>query len=154
MKTGTEDKKKLAILCVVGAIALGAAYYIYSELFDNGPAPAPAVAAAPAVTASGSGGDEREGAGGWARFLRGMRWAMRRRMLGTASTLLDPTLKMGPMLVTRGTGLFGQREEHLLADVGAGGGDSKGDRFGSTEGTGWAGVCGSDGAASRLRRST
>ena len=32
MKMGAEDKKKLGILAVVGVLALGALFYMYSEL--------------------------------------------------------------------------------------------------------------------------
>ena len=99
MKTGAEDKKKLTILCVVGALALGAAYYIYSELFDTGPTPVPAVAVAPAVTAPAATSEKEAPA---AALPPGNAVGHAAKNVGTASTLLDPTLKMGPMLVTEG----------------------------------------------------
>jgi hypothetical protein len=80
MKIGTEDKKKLTILAVAGTAALGCAFYIYNALsVPDVPAPVVApMAAAPAAT--------------------------RNRPLAASSqaplTQLDPTLKMGPMLVT------------------------------------------------------
>ena len=81
MKIGTEDKKKLTILAVAGTGALGCAFYIYNALsVPDVPAPA----AAPVVAAP---------------------VASRSRPQTVASsqaplTQLDPTLKMGPMLVT------------------------------------------------------
>ena len=44
MKIGTEDKKKLTILAVVGTVGLGCAFYIYNALS------VPDVPAAPAAT--------------------------------------------------------------------------------------------------------
>lgn len=81
MKIGTEDKKRLAILAVVGTLGLGSAFYIYYELaMPSTPAPvvAPVAATTPVparARAKVSGGDP-------------------------VLTQLDPTLKMGPMLVT------------------------------------------------------
>jgi hypothetical protein len=80
MKIGTEDKKKLTILAVAGTVALGCAFYIYNQLaVPDVPAPAAPVAAAAPV-------------------------APRSRSQAASSqaplTQLDPTLKMGPMLVT------------------------------------------------------
>jgi hypothetical protein len=85
MKIGTEDKKKLGVLGVVGALGIGAAVYIYSQLStpDTPPAAAPVVVtgpkAAPAV---------KKTVGSAAKNV------------GTTSAQLDPTLRMGPMLVT------------------------------------------------------
>ena len=85
MKVGIEDKKKLAVLGVVGVIALGAGVYLYTQLSDPSPAPvaAPVIAstpAAPVVKSSGSGAAAKN--------------------VGTTAAQLDPTLRMGPMLVT------------------------------------------------------
>ncbi|WP_263368248.1 hypothetical protein [Edaphobacter bradus] len=87
MRIGTEDRKKLGILAVVGGLGLGAAWYIYSSLMvSDAPQPAaPAVVstakpAAPAKAAKTTGGVAVN--------------------VGTTSAQLDPTLKMGPMLVT------------------------------------------------------
>jgi hypothetical protein len=79
MKIGTEDKKKLRILTVVGVLGLGGAVYIYTQLFSTG-TPAPAAVAAPAP-------------------------ARPQVQTGTAKKAevaldLDPTLRMGPMKVT------------------------------------------------------
>ncbi len=84
MKVGAEDKKKLAVLGVVGALALGAGVYLYTQLSEPSPAPvvAPVVVSTPStptVKSSGSG-------------------AAAKNLSTTAQ--LDPTLKMGPMLVT------------------------------------------------------
>ena len=92
MKIGTEDKKKLAVLGVVGALGIGAAVYIYTSLVvPDTPAPASPIVvgtgpvkATPVVRSSGVGNL----AGGTAKSV------------GTTSAQLDPTLKMGPMLVT------------------------------------------------------
>jgi hypothetical protein len=81
MKIGTEDKKKLTILAVVGTVGLGCAFYIYNALSvpDVPAAPVAAPAAATPI-------------------------ASRSRPQAASSqaplTQLDPTLKMGPMLVT------------------------------------------------------
>ena len=85
MKVGIEDKKKLAVLGVVGVIALGASVYLYAQLSDPSPAPvaAPIVASTPTtpvVKNSGSGAAAKN--------------------MGTTAAQLDPTLRMGPMLVT------------------------------------------------------
>jgi len=85
MKVGIEDKKKLAVLGVVGVIALGAGVYLYTQLSDPSPAPvaAPIVASTPTtpvVKNSGSGAVAKN--------------------VGTTAAQLDPTLRMGPMLVT------------------------------------------------------
>jgi len=92
MRIGTEDKKKLAVLGVVGALGIGAAVYIYTSLVvPDAPAPASPVALATGpvkattMVRSSKVGDV---AGGTAKSV------------GTTSAQLDPTLKMGPMLVT------------------------------------------------------
>jgi hypothetical protein len=91
LRIGTEDKKKLAVLGVVGALGIGAAVYLYTSLVvPDAPAPAsPAVATGP-VTATPVARPSGVGsvAGGTAKSV------------GTTSAQLDPTLKMGPMLVT------------------------------------------------------
>ncbi len=85
MKIGTEDKKKLKIFAVVGTLGLVAAIYIYSQLLGGEApksAPAPVVATAPVRVVEsakvGSSGKKSE----------------------AAMPSLDPTLNMGPMLVT------------------------------------------------------
>jgi hypothetical protein len=80
MTLGTEDKKKLGILAVVGVLALGAAFYMYSELSTpDAPQPVAATMAVPART------PVRRGEA---------------KAVGTAATRLDPTLHMKAMLVT------------------------------------------------------
>ncbi|MEO6910143.1 MAG: hypothetical protein ABI158_04385, partial [Edaphobacter sp.] len=81
MKLGTEDKKKLRILGGVGVLALGAAFYMYSEL-STPDAPRPVAATVVTVPAMAP---ARSGVA---------------RNVGTSATHLDPTLHMGPMLVT------------------------------------------------------
>jgi hypothetical protein len=81
MKIGTDDKRKLGVLGVVGVMAVGAGVYLYSQLSEPTPAPvaAPVVVSTPAVKSGSSGPAAKS--------------------VGTTSAQLDPTLKMGPMLV-------------------------------------------------------
>ena len=80
MKIGTEDKKKLTILAVAGTGALGCAFYIYNALSTPD---VPAPAATPVATAPVASRSKPQAASSQAPL-----------------TQLDPTLKMGPMLVT------------------------------------------------------
>lgn len=80
MTLGAEDKKKLGILAVVGALALGAAFYMYSELSTpDAPQPAATTVTTPARAPVKTG---------------------EAKTVGTAATHLDPTLRMKAMLVT------------------------------------------------------
>jgi hypothetical protein len=81
MRMGAEDKKKLGILAVVGVLALAAAFYMYSEL--STPDVAPPVAATVVTVPANAPGRSKAA-----------------KNVGTAATHLDPTLHMGPMLVT------------------------------------------------------
>jgi hypothetical protein len=88
MKIGTEDKKKLTIFAVVGTVGLGCVFYMYSQLsVPSAPkavaAPVPAVASTPVVVSKS-------------------KPAVAGSVVGsqTAALQLDPTLRMGPMLVT------------------------------------------------------
>jgi hypothetical protein len=81
MKMGAEDKKKLGILAVVGVLALGAAFYMYSELSTPDAAPQP-------VTTTVTVPVKAPAKSGEAKYV------------GTAATHLDPTLHMKAMLVT------------------------------------------------------
>ena len=85
MKVGIEDKKKLAVLGVVGAMALGAGVYLYTQLSEPSPAPvaAPVIVSTPA-----------------APVVKGSSSGPVAKNVGTTSAQLDPTLRMGPMLVT------------------------------------------------------
>lgn len=87
MRFGTEDKKKLAILAVVGTLGIGSIVYIYSELMGSD---TPASVAAPAATVRpvASAAKAAKPSNGVAANV------------GTTAAELDPTLKMGPMLVT------------------------------------------------------
>jgi hypothetical protein len=84
MRIGTEDKKKLGVLGVVGVFGIGAAVWIYSQLStpDAPPAAAPVVVTGPTAPAA------KKPVGSAAKSV------------GTTSAQLDPTLRMGPMLVT------------------------------------------------------
>src|SRR5215831_10037487 len=82
MKIGTEDKKKLRVLAIVGVLGLGGAVYIYTQLFATG-TPAPATVAAPAPVRPQAQA-ARTGTGKKAEVALD----------------LDPTLRMGPMRVT------------------------------------------------------
>lgn len=84
MKIGMEDKKKLGVLGVVGVMAAGAGIYLYSQLSE----PTPAPVAAPVVVSTPAAPTVKSGSSGPAA-----------KSLGTTSAQLDPTLKMGPMLV-------------------------------------------------------
>lgn len=129
MNLGTEDKKKLAILGVTGVLALGAVFYMYSELFGGATAPAtntaavastsPVAAPAPRV---GTAGSSAQGAG--ASQPPGYVVGAQRQGTAKASATLDPTLKMGPMLVTEalvytGTGrnIFSLTSAPVLAAI-------------------------------------
>ena len=93
MKLGVENKKQVAILAVVGTLAVGSMVYIYSSLSGSPQraAPvAPASAAAPVVAAKPA-----VAAGKTAKTSSGVA-----ANVGTTSATLDPTLKMGRMLAT------------------------------------------------------
>ena len=92
MNIGTEDKKKLAIFSVVGIGALGAVFYMYTQLFPSDTPPAPSAL----VTASSTKPVQTGARNG-------------DKPLATTAAALDPTLHPGPMLTTealeyRGTG--------------------------------------------------
>jgi len=86
MRIGTEDKKKLAILAVLGTLGIGSIVYIYTSFMGSD---APAPSAAPVVTTKPA-----------APPAKGAKSSGTAVKIGTASTELDPTLKMGPMLAT------------------------------------------------------
>lgn len=88
MKIGTEDKKKLTIAAVVGTVGLGCAFYMYSQL-SVPDTPKPVSTPAPAVTVT-------------APVASKSKPAVTANVVGgqTAALQLDPTLRMGPMLVT------------------------------------------------------
>ncbi len=94
---GTEDKKKLGILAVVGVLALGAAFYMYSELStpDVAPPVAATVVTVPASSPAASG---------------------EAKNVGTSATHLDPTLHMGPMLVTEALVYSGSGRKYFRSD--------------------------------------
>lgn len=94
MKMGAEDKKKLTVLCVVGVLALGAAYYIYSQVFAS--PDVPVAVTAPVVTVA-KGPVVKS-----APVAAAVPVGNVAKTVGTAPTQLDPTLQMGPMLVTEG----------------------------------------------------
>jgi len=80
MKIGTEDKKKLGILAVVGVFALGAAFYMYSELSTPDiPPPVATTETVPSRVPVKSGVAKN---------------------VGMAATHLDPSLHMKAMLIT------------------------------------------------------
>lgn len=85
MKTGAEDKKKLATLAVVGVLALAAIAYMYSELsIPDVPRPVTATVQTPARPAQAPAHTQvRTGEA---------------RNIGTSATHLDPTLHMKAML--------------------------------------------------------
>ena len=96
MRVGTEDKKKLALLSVLGVAALGAVFYLYEEVFASPDVPTPAVTQ-PAVVTSAPASGSAVPAGTQTPKVRGTA-----QLVGTTAAVLDPTLKMGAMLVTEG----------------------------------------------------
>ena len=119
MRLGTEDKKKLGIAAVTGVLGLGAAVYLYTQLFSSD---APAPSAPPAASASGTvaqGG----GAAGSSR-TSGSAAGGRKTKPGKQPATLDPTLKMRAMLVTEslvytggGRNIFSLTSAPLLAAI-------------------------------------
>ncbi len=92
MKIGTEDKKKLGILAIVGVSAIAAAVYMYSQLSTPDVAPAAAPVATVAAPAAKSTSQTRKTAvppGNAAGVQKNQTAAQ-----------LDPTLHMEAMLVT------------------------------------------------------
>jgi len=83
MKLGAEDKQKVAVAAGMGVLAIGAAIYLYTQLF-GGPSAPPPTPVAPVVTT-------RPGVGAPANEAT---------KVGTASTQLDPTLHMAAMAAT------------------------------------------------------
>ena len=100
MKLGTEDKKKFAIACVAGVIALGAVGYTGSFFF-GGSAPAP-VQSAPTIIdntkAAGLGGSSAPGK--TTAVPPGNVVAGAAEKVGSTSGALDPTLHAEAMLNT------------------------------------------------------
>jgi hypothetical protein len=95
MKLGTEDKKKLGILAIVGVGAVAAAFYMYSELStpDAAPPAAPVVTtvAAPATTAVARRSPQSSG---------NTIGNSSKKAVVASEAQLDPTLHMEAMLVT------------------------------------------------------
>lgn len=81
----TADAQKKAL--AVGAFVLVAGGILYYQLSDDGPAPRPAP---PVITSAPQS----------AAVRRGPQTAGAAKSLGNTAAQLDPTLKMGPMLVT------------------------------------------------------
>lgn len=120
MKLGTEDKKKLTIAIVVGVFALGAVFYLYSELFAGSSAP---VAAPVATTVAGPSSAGATSAKAVTPSLP-PGYVVGAKGSSFAGASLDPTLKMGPMLVTEalvysGTGrnIFSPNSAPVLASI-------------------------------------
>ena len=96
MRVGTEDKKKLTLLSVLGVAALGAVFYLYEEVFASPDVPTPTVTQ-PAVVTSAPASGSAVPAGTQAPKVKGAA-----QLVGTTAAMLDPTLKMGSMLITEG----------------------------------------------------
>ena len=91
MNLGTGDRRKTITAVVLGALALGACFYIYEEIFATGgsnPSPTPAAAVARARPATSAEGQHA------ARPV-------------TTSATLDPTLHMQAMLVSESVAYSG-----------------------------------------------
>jgi hypothetical protein len=93
MKLGTEDRKKLTLLSVLGVVALGAAFYVYEELFAS-----PDVSTSTLTQSVVTGGPTNVSVVG----THTPKVKDAAQLVGTAAAQLDPTLKMGSMLVTEG----------------------------------------------------
>jgi hypothetical protein len=95
MKLGTEDKKKLGILAIVGVFALGAAFYMYSQLStpDAPPPAAPVVLTTPAPVGTAAAKRRTTPSGNVAGVSA-------KPIVVTGEAQLDPTLHMEAMLVT------------------------------------------------------
>ena len=121
MKIGAEDKKKLGVAIGAGVLAIGAAFYLYSELATPGVAPpvapAPVVVNAPSTTGSSQTGGT------------GTRTAKNAGNGGCAGSDTEDGTDAGDGVA----GVLGERAEHLFGELGAGG-DSETDRIGSAEG--------------------
>ncbi|MCL2660796.1 MAG: hypothetical protein FWD64_09810, partial [Acidobacteriaceae bacterium] len=112
MKTGAEDKKKLAILAGLGVAVIAALVYAASAIFGGG-SPAPAPQPAPAVAAAPAGKAVRPASGAADETIR-----------ISTSAALDPSLKMDAMLVTEALEYAGSGRNIFSASsvpVGAGG---------------------------------
>ena len=87
MNLGTEDKKKLTILSVAGVGALGAVFYMYTQLFPSDtPTAAPVNSTETAPKSTGTPAKSGSGSSG--------------KPVALTAAALDPTLHMGPMLTT------------------------------------------------------
>jgi hypothetical protein len=92
MKLGTEDKKKLGILAIVGTFALVAIFYIYSQLSTpSTPAPPPPAVVTTRAPMAATTSTQRTSSGNTVRAFS--------KSAGTTAQL-DPTLHMEAMLVT------------------------------------------------------
>jgi hypothetical protein len=141
MKIGTEDKKKMTILGVVGTLGIAGTFYIYSQLAVPD-APAPFATSAQATAASSTSSRVA---------MRPVESVAAGTKPATATTQLDPTLKMGPIEdgadVDDGVaGLYGEREEHFFSEFCAGG-DSEADCASATATDSGSGESASSGAA-------
>jgi hypothetical protein len=97
MKLGTEDKKKLPILAVAGAGAIGAVIYILSQFGSPSvpsTPPAPVIVTTPSQPIAATGGTESVASG---RSNGAGEGKAATKLTGSAQ--YDPTLKMDAMLV-------------------------------------------------------
>ena len=92
MNLGLQDKKRLGILAVVGVVALGAAYYMYSQLFPSEPPPIAAPVAVSTPTRAVAPPVNRSASGNTAGVSKAPG--------AVTGAQLDPTLHMEAMLIT------------------------------------------------------
>ena len=92
MKLGTEDRKKLITAVIAGVLALGAAFYLYSELFGGTTAPTPPQ---PAVAVTSTTENTPRNAA-----IAPPGNAVAAEKVGTTSGQLDPSLHMEAMRIT------------------------------------------------------
>jgi hypothetical protein len=97
MTLGAQDRKKLGILVVVGVLALGGMFYMYSELSTpDVPPPVTATVTVPVKMSPAKAGVARN--------------------VGVSATHLDPTLHMKAMLVTESLVYSGSGRNIFSAD--------------------------------------
>ena len=102
MNLGVEDKKKLAILSIAGVGALGAVAYMYTQLFPSTTPPATSAneAVTPPKLAQTSAKNSE-------------------KPLAVTAAALDPTLHMGPMLITEALEYKGNGRNIFSAEAAA-----------------------------------
>ena len=114
MKTGAEDRKKLWMAGVLGVLALGAAFYIYEELFSG-----PDTVSPPVVVTTTGPVKAPVATGKSVAAPAGYAVAGTAQRVGTTGATLDPTLHMESMRVTESLVYTGSGRNIFAAGPGA-----------------------------------